>query len=125
MAPNTKNGKDNPEGRAKNRRVTVSYKVKKHDPQNTGGSSPAKRTPAAQKPVRWSVDFWGTSVFDVSAQDVQRQGDMAVARFTVKCVKGEGDSLKGGCAMTRARMSDDGVDQSAGTAPWPGRLPVA
>lgn len=100
VAPNTKpDGSDNPKGRAKNRRVTLSYRVHR-EAQATSASPSTTRTSAAPGPVRWraSTSVGGLSTFEVTAHELRRHGDgMAVLHFGVKCVKGKSD----GCELTR------------------------
>lgn len=100
VAPNTKpDGSDNPKGRAKNRRVTVSYRLHR-EPRQTSASPSAASTPAPPGPTRWtrSTGSGGSSTFEVTAHELRRHGDgLAVMRFAVKCVKGKQD----GCELTR------------------------
>lgn len=52
VAPNTKSdGSDNPEGRAKNRRVTISYRVKQHKPSTETSTSAAPGRGAVGEPA--------------------------------------------------------------------------
>lgn len=99
IAPNTKpDGSDNPEGRAKNRRVTVAYaKQKPHATSSPTPTQPAQ-TPAAPKPVTWMTHTdTTTSTYRVTVDGVARHGDLAVLRFGLKCLKAGGSGADNGC----------------------------
>lgn len=93
IAPNTNDdGSDNPKGRAKNRRVTVSYKTQ---PSKTAGGSPAPTTSSAPPTQAPTAVVWtasgdeATDTYQVSAQYVHRHGDLAALHFTLTCRRPE------------------------------------
>jgi outer membrane protein OmpA-like peptidoglycan-associated protein len=89
VAPNTlPSGADNPAGRARNRRVTISYNVKaqvKPTPP-VAPSTPAAPASAASSSAKFTIDNGPTTgTYLATAPALFRTGDMLVLRFNVKC----------------------------------------
>lgn len=95
VAPNTHpDGSDNPKGRAKNRRVTVSYEVARHPSNPTPSPTRSQQQSATPQPVTWQTTGVGTDTYRVTAHEVRRHGDLAILRFTMTCVKSTTDDNK-------------------------------
>lgn len=90
VAPNTKpNGADNPAGRALNRRVTISYAV--HAPVKPAAIAPAQPSSApsagsASRSATFTAETIGNSQYQLTADSLFRDGDMAVLRFSARCL---------------------------------------
>lgn len=98
VAPNTKpDGSDNPKGRAKNRRVTVSYEVQPPKAESSPTPSQATtQTPKAPAAITWTGHGdEGDDRYRISIQQVRRHGDLASLRLTMTCLKPEDSDL--GC----------------------------
>ncbi len=98
VAPNTKSdGSDNPPGRALNRRVTISYRVKVRQPPQAPPQTPASSAPAAAGPrtiTYHAVGPSGTSTYTIAGEQLYRVGNLVALRFSARC---QGSSNRNGC----------------------------
>lgn len=115
VAPNTKpNGTDNPAGRALNRRVTITYKVKVAAPPTP---------PSAAAPSANPVGATGTVVYQApSGSDYQvrvdhlyREGNLVVADYSAKCLASYGN----GCNFKSDFAAESPSQGSTGVPPIP------
>jgi outer membrane protein OmpA-like peptidoglycan-associated protein len=100
VAPNTlPSGADNPAGRALNRRVTISYDVKKPvtpSPPVTATAPSAPSTGSPSRSAKFTIDNGGsTGTYLATVDSLFRDGDMVVLRFSTKCLAETGSAI--GC----------------------------
>ncbi len=118
VAPNTKNGADNPAGRAKNRRVTVGYTLARKDPEPKEEATPTPTPDAASAPQAASWDYRGQGTddqaqFEVRPLGVRRTGNLSVLDLDVRCVQSTVDDC--GRQFVLAREREGGNDAGAVT----------
>ena len=90
VAPNTNpDGSDNPAGRARNRRVTISFAAKTlAPPAPPAPASPQQTAPATSRTATFTVPSLSgnqTSTYQVTVGQLVRDGAVAVLHLTVTC----------------------------------------
>jgi outer membrane protein OmpA-like peptidoglycan-associated protein len=110
VAPNTMpNGADNPAGRALNRRVTVTYKVKVAAPPTPpSAAAPAANPAGATGTVVYRAP--SGSDYQVRVDHLYREGNLVVADYSAKCLASYGNGCNFKTDFTAESPSQGSTD---------------
>lgn len=95
VAPNQKNGEDNPAGRRLNRRVTIGFSVRSGRPARPSAEESGAPAPEPGPPVRSATYTTGESDrtdVGVEVSSIRRRGAMAVLYLRVTCERSTSDN---------------------------------
>ena len=102
VAPNTlPDGKDNPAGRALNRRVTISFNVKRPVAATPlPAATPSRPTAGSSGSATFTApqSSGGADAYQVTANNLYRNGNTLVLRLTITCRKSADGSSSGTCS---------------------------